>query len=695
MGWILILLLAPLVQCVALGVLRWSRSAVYWFTGLATLLTVISAVAIAVEVFVFGVKQPLAFSWEWIPSVRPAIVLGAYVDALAAVLLVLVAGLTALVRLFSMRYLAHEPSYSRYFALLGLFEAAMLVIILAPNLVQLFIGWELVGISSFGLIGFWHERPDVGPKALKALLYNRVGDVCLIGAILALYVLAPTQEWSFADLQQRPAWLADLPVIVPVLLVLGAVAKSGQIPYQNWLPDAMVGPTPVSALLHAATMVTAGVILMLRVEPLLSVEALQLLCWIGTLTAFVAALCALAQQQVKAVLAFSTLSHLGWMYIAIGTGNAPFAALHLLTHAFAKCALFLTTAYVSDYLHQHLPPDRDPQALANMGGLRLVLPMAFVIHAIAALSLVGVPLTGGFLSKEGILAGSLQLAMTQQDFWHLLLFSLHLLTVLLGALYMLRLTYRMYFGPLPAGLAYDPREAVGTFWRGVPMAYAFPLVILGFGSTFVLFSPIAPLDAASSWVLAFWKTYPDLPYGWTLAITQAATAFGCIAFWLWLRKPSAIGQYLTQRQSVLREQLYSNSAYELVLISPVIYLSKFWAWFDSQVIDKAINLIAIGAVNVPVTHNPNPAVPPYYRPFSAEHLVPQPSKPMETRNWSLAGILAKIDQHGIDGIVNSIAQLFYWLGQRFRAIQSGNIQAYLYASVAMLAIIVAIIILMM
>jgi NADH-quinone oxidoreductase subunit L len=343
-----------------------------------------------------------------------------------------------------------DDDYARFFGLLNLFVFAMLAIVLADNLLVLFLGWEGVGLCSYGLIGFWYRKQENASAGTKAFLVTRVGDVFL--AIALLWLFAVTGTLSISEINAQAASLSPGVVIaLSLLLLLGACGKSAQLPLMTWLADAMAGPTPVSALIHAATMVTAGVYLLCRLFPLVSLSAVGMtaITAIGALTALYAASCAMAQREIKRVLAYSTMSQVGYMFMAVGAGTVTGAMFHLLTHAFFKAVLFMAAGCVI-----HLAGDEND--IYKMGGMTRRGPVElFWVFLAGAVCLAGLPLTGGFFSKDGILLA----LFTHPDPVYRVFWLTGCLTALLTAFYTFRLVYLVFAGD----------------WRGTAQPHAIPL----------------------------------------------------------------------------------------------------------------------------------------------------------------------------------------------------------------------------
>src|ERR1700736_2146746 len=396
-------------------------------------------------------------TWIDIPGVFH-VPLGLTLDKLSKTMLVLVSGVGSLIHIYSLGYMGEDKGKSRYFAALSLFMFAMFGIVLANNFVMLFIFWELVGFTSYVLIGHWFERDTAAEASKKAFLTNRVGDFGFMLGILMVWMAIGSV--AFDDIAARVSTLTSSPAylaIAALLIFCGAVAKSAQFPLHVWLPDAMEGPTPVSALIHAATMVAAGVYMLVRVGFIIqtSQTALDVIAWIGTITAVMAALIATQQNDIKRILAYSTLSQLGYMVMAIGLTSNDAAIYHLFTHAFFKALLFLGAGSVIIALHHE-------QDIWEMGGLSRNLIITFVTFLVGALALMGCPPFSGFLSKDAILALAYEHNRS--------IFVVALFTASLTAFYITRLLVVVFLG--------HPRTHAARVSRESPIVMAGPLVIL-------------------------------------------------------------------------------------------------------------------------------------------------------------------------------------------------------------------------
>src|SRR5438128_1119172 len=443
-------------------------------------------------------------TWGWIPADGgPIAMVGVLVDPdLGNPMLVLVTLVSLLVQIYSLAYLSDERpgALGRYYTYQSLFVFSMLGLVLAPGFLQMFVFWELVGLCSYLLIGFWYERPAAARAAVKAFWITKLGDIGFIIGIVLLWSATGTFEFTelFERAQGNALAIAGLPTIM-FLVYLGAVGKSAQFPLHVWLPDAMEGPTPVSALIHAATMVTAGVFMVTRAQPLfvLVPAVLALIGWVGAFTALLAATMACVESDIKRVLAYSTVSQLGYMMAAAGAG-APYASfLHLLTHGLFKALLFLAAGAVI-----HAVGTND---IFRMGGLFRAMPQTGVVFIVGTLALAGLPPLAGFFSKEAILAGVWEADMTGP-------FLLLALTALLTAFYMFRVVFVAFFGRAPA--AGHPHEPSWTM-RGPLWVLAALTVLVGIrlaiGSVGEHHGPgwLAPLSVAAALggVVLAWAAY--------------------------------------------------------------------------------------------------------------------------------------------------------------------------------------------
>ncbi|MFB6345064.1 MAG: NADH-quinone oxidoreductase subunit L, partial [bacterium] len=392
-----------------------------------------------------------AFHYTWINLATFNITMGIYIDSLTAVMLMVVTGVGGLIHIYSVGYMEDDPGYYRFFAYLSLFSFSMLGIVLTDNLFGLFIFWELVGLSSFFLIGFWYEKPSAANASKKAFLTTRVGDLGMfLGILMIIWKLAPLSQFEnplafetiFEAARSGAFGSTTMLTGIGIALFFGAVGKSAQLPLHVWLPDAMEGPTPVSALIHAATMVAAGVYMVARLTPFFTAKALLFIGYTGALTAFVAAAIALVKNDIKKGLAYSTVSQLGYMFLALGLGGYVAGTLHLTTHAVFKALLFMGSGSVIHAVHT--------QDMREMGGLWKKMPITFLTFLTATFAISGIPFFSGFYSKEKILAESLLFGLTTDSS---IVANLHMVPAILGfaaagmtAFYMFRTVFMTFFG---------------------------------------------------------------------------------------------------------------------------------------------------------------------------------------------------------------------------------------------------------
>jgi NADH-quinone oxidoreductase subunit L len=459
-----LILLAPLASAtvITLFTLRWKS-----LSSAISITAVLVSFCCSCLIFAQAPTGAPEFVWlDFTPVFR--VPLGLTLDPLSRTMAVLVSGVGALIHIYSLGYMRNDEGKSRYFAALSLFMFAMLGIVFANNFVMLFIFWELVGFTSYVLIGHWFFRDAAADAANKAFITTRIGDFGFMIGILMIWMT--TGSVVFAEIAPRIPMLGGhgtFVAIVALLIFCGAVGKSAQFPLHVWLPDAMEGPTPVSALIHAATMVAAGVYMLVRVAFIIqaSEAALLVVAWIGTITAVMAALIATQQDDIKRILAYSTLSQLGYMVMAVGLASNDAAIFHLFTHAFFKALLFLASGSVIVVLHHE-------QNIWKMGGLRQKLPITFATFAAGALALIGCPPFSGFFSKDAILAVAYE--------HNLPIFAVALFTALLTAFYVIRMLVIVFSG--------KPRSDTAREGRESPPVMTMPLVVLAILATLGGFS---------------------------------------------------------------------------------------------------------------------------------------------------------------------------------------------------------------
>lgn len=416
-------------------------------------------------------SEPQIFKLPWFSIGKNDFVISLITDRYVYQMLILVNFISLMVGIFSIEYMRKEPAINRYFGFIGFFLFAMNGIILSGNLFQMYFFWELVGFSSYLLIGFWYEKPKAILASKKAFLMNRVGDICfLIGIFLCFQKFGDTE---ISHLIYSPK-LADNGTVVGLLLFGGCMAKSAQFPLHTWLPDAMEGPTPISALIHAATMVAAGIYLIIRIFPVFSPDALTFISVIGCISMVMAAVKAFMQTDIKKVLAYSTISQLGLMVMAVGGAAPNLAFNHLLMHGFFKAGLFLSAGSVIHSIHQ-ANHEIDAQNMYLMGGLRQKLTITFWAYCFCAAAMVGLPLFSGFITKDQIV----ELWHFKSGIFNNIIFSLLLITTLLSAAYMVRQIFLVFFGKTRSVELQNIEIKEDSF------LIKMPIIILAFASTFI------------------------------------------------------------------------------------------------------------------------------------------------------------------------------------------------------------------
>jgi NADH-quinone oxidoreductase subunit L len=479
----LVVPLAPLVGALVAGLFGWviGRRGAHWITILGMLVSTAAAAVVFRDVLAGNVHDGPVYTWLVSGDIRFEI--GFLIDRLSATMMLVVAFVSLMVHVYTIGYMADDPGYQRFFSYISMFTFFMLMLVAANNFLQLFFGWEGVGLMSYLLIGFWYERPSATYAQLKAFLVNRVGDLgFLLGiALVAMYFGsldyatvfrgAPTLAGNTLEILPGAAW--SLMTVICLLLFVGAMGKSAQFPLHVWLPDSMEGPTPISALIHAATMVTAGIFMVARMSPLfeLSETALSVVMVIGAITALFMALVAIVQNDIKRVVAYSTLSQLGYMTVALGASAYAAGIFHLVTHAFFKALLFLGAGSVIIALHHE-------QDMRRMGGLRKYLPVTYWTLLVGAIASAGIPGFSGFFSKDAIIE-AVHLSQTPGAGFA---YFCVLTTVFVTALYTFRLVFMTFHGPErfrehaehAHGEAHEPHES--------PAVVTVPLILLAIPS---------------------------------------------------------------------------------------------------------------------------------------------------------------------------------------------------------------------
>ena len=586
--------------------------------------------------------------------------LGIMIDNVTAIMLVVVTLISFLVHLFSMVYMAGDIRYSRYFAFLGFFSFSMLGIVITNNFFMMYVFWELVGISSYLLIGHWYEKKTAADAGKKAFIVNRIGDVGMFIGINILWANFHTLTFDgvFSAIAGGQIPFESNPWLTAagILIFCGAIGKSAQFPLHVWLPDAMEGPTPVSALIHAATMVAAGVYLVVRAFPLLTADALVFIAYTGAITALISATIAIAQNDIKKVLAYSTVSQLGYMVMGLGVGAYTAGFFHLVTHAAFKAGLFLGSGSVIHAMHHALhhqhDHDTDAQDIRNMGGLKSKMPLTFWTFVVFTLAISGVPLTSGFLSKDEILAGTLAFGRLSG---HTLIPVIGFLVAGLTAFYMFRLVILAFLG--------EHKDATRSeHLHESPKPMTIPLIVLACLSFFAFYS-FNPIGASSGWFFyAVERPMSVVPnavaaassevfeealheeHATAMALSLTVAGIGILlAFttYYWKKiNADAIAKALAPVHTFLVNKWYFDELYHATAVAGTVGFSRLLAWFDNTVIDGVVN--GVGSV---------------------------------TKFTSFAS--GKFDNIVVDGFVNLVAYLAGFFGLMFRKIQTGRVQTYI------------------
>ena len=593
----LLYILIPLLPFVAFLVVglfgHWIKERAHVIAVPAVLASFLFSLLVFFEVA--GGKNVSIPLYTWLVSGDLRIELGLYFDRLTCAMLLLVTTVSSLVHIYTMGYMRGEPGYARFYAYIALFTFSMLMLVLADNFLQLFIFWEAVGLCSYLLIGHWYERASARGAATKAFIVNRVGDFGFLLGVLLVFLYFGTLEYGpvffqAADLKHETinllspvggSWELSVLTLICLLLFVGAVGKSAQVPLHVWLPDAMEGPTPISALIHAATMVTAGVFMVARLSPLynLSSVAMDVVAVTGAATMVLGASIALTQNDIKRVVAYSTVSQLGYMMMACGLGAYAAGIYHLLTHGAFKALLFLGCGSVIIALHHE-------QDMRHMGGLKNKLPITYWTFVIGSLALAGFPLTAGSFSKDELLleawvSGSLGKGLA----------TLGLLTALLTAFYSFRLVFVTFWGQSRV----DPHHANDIHEPSPSMTV--PLVILAILSivTGYLGIPefLAPVLQGSA---AGLHHEGSVAWGMMLAATTMGLIGIAAAYLVYVKLPELPDRLAQQWQTLYRlsfHKWYVDEAYDHTVVRPTFRLAeRLWSKVDVNVIDGAVNGVA-------------------------------------------------------------------------------------------------------
>ena len=570
------------------------KSLAKYFSEIITSLFVSISAVLSILVFWRGIQNNIYGNYkifEWISSGDFIANWSINIDPLSSVMLVVVTFVSALVHIYSIGYMSHDPHKPRFMSYLSLFTFSMLSLVVSDNFLQLFFGWEGVGLCSYLLIGFWYKKETANNAAIKAFIVNRIGDFGLAIAIFLIFFFYGTI--NFEEVFQATSTLIEkklvffgvetsLITLICIFLFIGAMGKSAQFLLHTWLPDAMEGPTPVSALIHAATMVTAGVFLVVRCSPIFEYSqfALNLVAIVGMVTAIFAASVALVQNDIKKIVAYSTCSQLGYMFFAAGIGAYHVAMFHLFTHAFFKALLFLGAGSV---IHAF----KDEQDIRNMGGIGKKLPYTYAFMLIGTLALTGFPFLSGFYSKDAIIEFA-YLANTPLGNYSA---SVGILTALFTSIYSWRLFFKVFHGP------YNNKKILINETHESPIVMLLPLVFLSIGAIFsgYIFKNIF----IGHYSIDFWKasifflnkiSHSSIPL-WFLLTTPVIVLISIpISFYLYILNPKILDDFKLTNMPLynfLLNKWYIDEFYEKIFVNPAKKIgSFFWKKGDIGIIDK-------------------------------------------------------------------------------------------------------------
>lgn len=619
---LLFILLLPLVAAVFVLIIP---NQYRWLTPIVSSLLLLATTTFALLVCVNSWNEP-AISWQstWFMLGEKEITIGILLNNVTLILLFVVSFISWMVHLFSIGYMAGDKGEQRYFGMLGFFTFAMIGLVLADNLLLLFVFWELVGFSSYMLIGHWHEKQEAASAAKKAFIINRVADLGFIVALLIIWTNTESFSITSFHFAEQDTWRTA----AAFCLLVGVMGKSAQLPFFNWLSSAMEGPTPVSALIHAATMVVAGVFLLIRIFPLFTPEVLDIVVIVGCLTTLLGALAALYQFDFKKILAYSTISQLGLMVAAVGSGAYGVALLHLFTHAFFKAGLFLGAGAVIHSLHQAQHSGHvhfDVQDIRNLGGLKKEMPITTFCFSICAAALTGMPLFAGFQSKDAIL---ISIFDWSEPGWKMIFAWMLVATSALTIFYTVRMVWFVF-------LSNAKKTSMLTI-QEVPTIMRIPLVLLSVGSLWWMVS-FHPLEF-SGWLLESLPVVQthNLFITWLSMILVPAVSVLAL---IWYKKRKEPRTFAT-----LREGYYLDNVNNILVTKPILYIANVSERIDKRWVDGMIH----GLVYITVGG---------------------------------AYLLAWFDKYIIDGIVDMTGRVAMIVGSIARSFSGGKIQSYIFWSV--------------
>ena len=610
---------------------------------------------------------------SWIDIGQFKLPMGIYIDNLTVIMLMVVTTVSLLVHIYSVGYMKGEPLYNRFYAYLSLFSFSMLGLVLWDNLFGIFIMWELVGICSYLLIGYYFEKDSAANAGKKAFITNRIGDFgFLIGFLIVYSTLGTLNLAEIRDGVAAGTLNGTLLTAAGILLFCGAIGKSAQFPLHVWLPDAMEGPTPVSALIHAATMVAAGVYLVARLTFMLSFDAMVVVAYVGGFTAIFAATIAITQNDIKRVLAYSTISQLGYMVMALGVGSYTAGFFHLTTHAMFKAGLFLGSGSVIHAMHHamhKLHLHEDPNDIRLMGGIRHKMPVTYYTFMAFTLALCGIPFFSGFLSKDAILGGTLAFAMSQDNPVHYLLPIFGFAAAMITAFYMIRLVILTFHGK-------PQREEIYEHIHESPKVMTIPLMVLAGLSFFIFYTlpVINPINAESGWfmhliqkpysavtaqlghpVLEISEHTAHLAHISGIFISLLVAFAGillALALYFWKRwDVDRLTDKIRPLYNLSFNKYYFDEIYDATFIRGTLLWNNALNWFDNTIIDGIVN----GSSKVA---------------------------------QMISFVSGKFDLGIIDGAVNGIAVVTQYVGKRVQKVQTGQIQHYILGALMGIVVII-------
>lgn len=652
--WIVIL---PLLGAALNGLLgariqeRFGKSAIAYIACTPVVLSFLLACSAFVKLLSSPAEQRFLIDrfYTWIPLGTFEVNVSFWVDPLSVIMILVVSGIGGLIHFYSIGYMHEDRSFWRYFAYLNLFTFSMLLLVTADNVLLMFVGWEGVGLCSWALIGFWYTDHTNTRAGNKAFIVNRVGDFGFILGVFLLYWTLSDQghaSLAFRDIDAHATLLANVELwgvsvatLVTFLLFVGATGKSAQIPLYVWLPDAMQGPTPVSALIHAATMVTAGAYMIARLNTVFSLApaTLEIIAFIGAATALFAATIAVAQTDIKRVLAYSTISQLGYMFLAMGVGAYAAGVFHLFTHAFFKACLFLGSGSIIHGL-------QGEQDMRRMGGLRTHMPATFWTFTVGVLAIAGTPFLAGFFSKDAILWQAYSSTLGSTTLW-----AVGVFVAGLTAFYMFRQYFLVFFGECRA------EHHVIEHVHESPRTMTTPLWILAVGS--VLAGYIGLPEFAGGSLLDHWLE-PVIhghgggnghhSLGLELGLMGTSILFAGVGlliaaalYFYRTPRPERMGDSADFFSRILYNKYYVDEVYQFVFVGGLMLLSRIGAAFDRYVIDTIVD----GTAKITVL---------------------------------ISSFNGLFDRYIVDMLVNAVANITFAIGNNFRRLQTGNINTYLY-----------------